>query len=272
MLRSIRPISLTLIVLLASTLPTPAAAQFRGLAPTGETSVRFEVSKPFFGREAFIGSDFGLLTSGVRADVVVPAGAANLWLGLGLVHATADRRPSSTTLSNLAAGVVFGDADGSFGSLSVILPTSREFGDSNLATRTGFAMDLEEQGPFLPDIVTFNATYTPRKRIASGGAVGGRAGASLYVPDDGDGDAELFGQYALFAEADLGSGSLGAELSGATLLSDSVLTFSQRTVNYIVLYATFAEGRSSPQVFLRLPVDDDARGSLDAVVGVRVTL
>ena len=105
------------LVLLASPWSPPSArAQFVHLGPTDRIAVRIDAEKPFHLE------DYGGATSLLQVDVTVPMREGmTAFAGLGISHASSEGRPSSTVLSNVVAGLLFG-RDGSYLSFRATLP------------------------------------------------------------------------------------------------------------------------------------------------------
>lgn len=254
-------------LLLLAARPPAAAGQLDNPAPVDETEVRLELAKPF------LEGDFGFSTAILRGRVLVPLReGTSLIVGAGIAHATFGDAPSSQTLSNPVVGLVYGDRDGFQGHVTLHLPLAREFGDDDYATGVGIVTFYQGFEEWLPDVVTLGAGGTFRRSLDSGGNVGVRVGARLMIPTgDLEGDPELFPLSGAFVELPAGEADVRLEVSGQALLTESDLSLGQRTVFGAEASVTLP-GRIGPEIFLGVPLDGGARASLDAVLGVRVTL
>ena len=149
--------------------------------------------------------------------------------------------------------------------------------DNFSALVNGWMTDFSRWEAFLPDILTVRARGGANLPAASG-AISIRllVGANLLVPTEGGGDSELM------ADADAGiwyrpvNFTVGAVLSGKTLLSESDLSLKERSEAQLSLAALAQFGSFEPGVSLRLPLFNDGLAGLgdlvSAVYGLNLTV
>jgi hypothetical protein len=236
----------------------PSAPEGRGWA--------LELTKPFFD-----GGDFGFATSILSGTLFLPAGErASFTARVPLVFGTAEGASSSTTLGNLEIGLAVRTPDGRpVGELSLVLPTAREFGDDDYATGIGFLSDFMRGDRYSSELWSLNGAFTPSTTLEGGGVAGLRVGASLWVPK-GDGDAELLARYGAFFSRESGGTRFGLELAGYALISQPDLSFNERTVHEVGASVGFVRDGATPELFIRVPLDESVREVTNANVGIRV--
>lgn len=254
-------------------LPARGHAQ-EGLPLGGERPlVQIELAKPFFEDQSPSGSGFGFATSILDATVVIPTGGPILFARLGVAYATLEGTDASTTISNPRLGVLFTGEGTTHGELHVDLPFANEIGNDDYATGVAITSDIERLERFNPEAWSVGGSITPEKRLESGSILGARVGAKVWLPTEDGEDTELFAVYSSFATFALGEADLGGELSGIAILTEGDLDFGERTLFLATLSLGLPGVRGSPEVFVRLPLDEDTRtGGVDAVVGLRVHL
>lgn len=246
-------------------IPAVAGAQLTEPMPEDGPVVAFELAKPFLED----GDGFGFFSTALRGTVVAPLGDRLSFLGeLGLTTATAnDSR--STTLSNLELGLLFSNDEGMpRGRLTVVLPTSAEFGDDDFAFLIGWLSDPDRVDRYAEELWSVNGLFTPTRRLESG-TLGFKVGGSAMVPT-GDGDAEFFGRYGVFVTQSTGTARFGAELTGQAILSEGGLDFGERTIHQLTILAGLERSGPSPELFVRVPLDEDISDVVNVIVGLRV--
>jgi hypothetical protein len=83
--------------------------------------------------------------------------------------------------------------------------------------------------------------------------------------------SELYGRYGAFIDGLLGPVRAGVEVTGAAFFGGTGGGVGEITVHHATAYAGMPRFPSSPDVFARIPLDDDGRGVLDLLVGLRLT-
>jgi hypothetical protein len=226
--------------------------------------------KPFFDTDGFFGDGFGFTTSILDATVVVPfSPGPALFVRMGLAHATIEGAPSSSTLSNPRLGVLFGEEGATNGELHVDLPLGSEFGDDDYATGMAFLTDFERIERFLPDAWSAGGSVTAESITESDTRFGGRLGANVWVPTEDGADAEVIGLFGGFVRVPARSARIGAELSGLVIVSESGLSLGERMTSHLTLSGALPSVAASPEVYVRLPLDDDVSEALKFVLGLR---
>ncbi len=250
--------------------PGGASAQLDYPVPVDDATVRLELAKPFL--EGSFG-DVGFATSILRARLLLPVGDnASLILGTGLTIATLEGAPSSQTLASPMVGFVVGSPEATYGHLTVELPLAQEFGDDDYATGVAILSQYEQLHAFVPDLLTISGGVTPQWDLDQGGRVGLRGGASVLIPtDDSSADTEVLVRYGVFGQFPVQAIELGVEVSGLALISESDLSLGERTLIGATLTVGLP-GAAAPEIFVHVPLDDDSRRGLNAVLGFRVAL
>jgi hypothetical protein len=131
----------------------------------------------------------------------------------------------------------------------------------------GAVADISRFGAFLPETYVVQALGDFRTPGDEGPYLRARLGPQLATPENGNGDSELFGQYALIGGYETASVRVGAGLVGVMLLSEENLDFSERTIHQLQLNADFGKGTFRPSVFATLWLDEDLRDDVPLVVG-----
>lgn len=246
--------------------PAGLEAQTGLYADAATPAVQIEVAKAFFEGDAF-----GFASSVLDATVLVPMRAGStLFARWGVSYATADALPSSTTTSNLRLGMIFGEPGVTSGELHVDLPIASEYGDDDYATGFAIFTDYERFERFLADAWSVGGSVAPQRELPSGAIVGGRLGATLLMPTEDGPDSELFVLPGAFATLPAGSARIGAELSASVIMSEEGLSFAQRSIFLGTLSVALPNASAAPELYLRLPLDDDLGEVIDFVLGVRV--
>ncbi len=239
-------------------------AQFVRHPPSAVPSVYADLEKPFY-----VDDDLSGLSSQLEVGFVIPT-RPNLGVygNVGMSYADQTSRPSSLTLSNVEVGVLFGGTEGTFAELSFTLPVARALTTAGYAAEAAFRADPEQPEEFAPDAVSIGFTLTPRWTLESGWLVGGSGGLRIFTPNGGSSD--LYARFGAFAERIFGTARLGAEVTGSTLLGQSQRSLAARTVNQLTLFGGLPARLSSPHVFLRLPIENQAQGLTNAILGLRL--
>jgi hypothetical protein len=241
-----------------------ADAQFVRHPPSADPSVYTDFEKPFY-----VDDDLSGLSSQFEVGFVIPT-RPNLGVygNVGVSYADQSSRPSSLTLSNVEVGVLFGKSEGTFAELSFTLPVARAITTAGYAAEAAFRADPEQPEEFAPDALSVGFTLTPRWTLESGWLVGGSGGLRVFTPNGQSSD--LYARFGAFAERMFGSARIGAEVTGSTLLGQSQRSLAARTVNQLTLFGGLPERPASPHVFLRLPIENQAQGLTNAILGLRL--
>jgi hypothetical protein len=244
----------------------PAEAQVADILIPAGSGGAVEVTKPFFdeadGLSSFIFRGTFFMEVGDRSS---------LFANVPLVYAS-DDGTSSTTLGNPEVGIALRTADGeALGSVSVVLPLAQDLSDDDYAAFVGALADNLHSDRYSSEVFSVNGMLTPGTTLESGATVGFKAGASIWIPrGDNGGDAEVLARYGAFFSHSGSSVRFAAELNGFAIVSEGDLSFTERTLHELALSVGRASGGTRPEVFVRVPLDEDIRDFLTANVGVRL--
>jgi len=244
----------------------PAEAQVADIQVPAGSGGAVEVTRPFFDDA----DDLSSLI--IRGTFFMEMGARrSLFANVPLVYASFDGT-SSTMLGNPEVGIALRTEDGeALGSVSLILPLAQELSDDDFATAVGIMADNLHFDRYASDVFSVNGMLTPGTTLESGATVGFKVGASVWIPkgDDG-GDMELLARYGAFFSYPGPSVHFAAELNGLGIVSEDDLSFSERTLHELALSVGWASGSTRPEIFVRIPLDEDIREVVTANVGVRL--
>jgi hypothetical protein len=244
----------------------PAEAQVADILVPAGSGGAVEVTKPFF-EEA---DDLSSLI--FRGTFFMEVGArSSLFASVPLVYASSDGT-SSTMLGNPEVGIALRTEDGeALGSVSLTLPLAQEASNDDFATMVGFLADNLHADRYGSEVFSVNGMLTPGTTLENGARLGFKVGASVWIPtgDDG-GDAEIFARYGAFFSHSGSSVRFAAELNGFAIVSEDDLSVSARTLHELALSVGRASGSTRPEVFVRVPLDEDTRDFLTANLGVRL--
>lgn len=157
-------------------------------------------------------------------------------------------------------------------------PLTGEFGvrfpivDDQHLFSSGFGVfgDYDRFEAFFPDIMTFTAIANYQYRGPTGLLLRLRSGPAFMVVTEGGGDPELFADYSAQAGYQGSRVTVLAGLTGRALVTESDLSFGERTIHQLGLSASYATGRFIPGILFRVPMDDDLSEILDFVFGINV--
>jgi len=197
---------------------------------------------------------------------------SSFFANVPLVYASFDGT-SSTMLGNLEVGIALRTEDGeALGSVSMILPLAQELSDDDFATAVGVMADILHFDRYASDVFSVNGMLTPGKTLENGARVGFKVGASVWIPKKGDdgGDTELLARYGAFFSYPGSSVRFAAELNGLAIASEDDISISERTLHELALSVGWAIGSTRPEIFVRLPLDENIREVVTANVGVRL--
>ncbi|MEO6462134.1 MAG: hypothetical protein ABIP29_03580, partial [Candidatus Eisenbacteria bacterium] len=251
----------------------PAArAQSIWLDRTEPRTVHVELAKPLFE-----GNGDGFLTFSGYFSTRLPLGERLSFVGeLPVATFRADSSSpffDSTTRGNPYLGIEShpGTATGGWFELGVRAPLAS---DSEIATLSGLATDVDRWEAFIPDALVLRAAGHWRADPRNG-RIGAdfRAAPALWFPTGESGDIELFTTYGaqiLFHDE---TARAGFGLGGRWLLTEGN-DIGVSTTHQFEAAVDFLRGPVRPGMTLRIPLEDDGFFSrpVDAVVGVTLNL
>jgi hypothetical protein len=246
-------------------IPTHGAGQIENAPPSDGQTFALEVWKPFFDQ-----FDEGFTTSVLRGRLLYPAWeGGHLIADLSLAHGRAFGE-SSWTLSNPEVGVAFAGAGAHpAGEVTVMLPLAREFGGDDFGTGIGLLHDATRVERFIEDIWSVNGAYTPSFALDGGAVVGLRLGGAVLFPDGQD--TELFARYGASVAGTSDRIRLGGEVTGTAIVSESDLSFNERTIHQMTLLLGIERDGLVPDLLIRVPLESSVRDAMPVSVGVRLT-
>ncbi len=184
---------------------------------------------------------------------------------LPLAHSGFEGVDSQTAIGNPYVGLeVYNPAAAFMAELGLRIPVMNE--NKTGAARLGAVADADRSEAFASNVWTFTAKFNYLKRSPTNLVLRLRAGPSFFLLTDGANDTEWFLDYG---------GQLGYDgpaffvLGGVTgrYFASGDGDLAERTIHHLVGSLGFKVGRIRPGVELRLPLDEDMKDRLDAVIG-----
>jgi hypothetical protein len=156
--------------------------------------------------------------------------------------------------------------------IGIRLPTASSNDVSALGV--GAVSDYDRFEAFLPDVLTAYTSVMGRARVSDQLTinVGGGPVVSIYTKDTGGDQAEVFAQYALLTNFAGNVVTVQGGFTGRALVTESELSFGERSVHQFGLGVTKSSGAFRPGVHVRVPVDNDLSELIDFVVGIHFTV
>jgi hypothetical protein len=258
--------ALPLVLMLVLATP-PAAAQT--VLPTTEDDwfVRLQVEKPFLADD----DDFAPISSILDTDVVV-RWSSNVFLQVGIPLAIAQRDfvdGTSAYIGNLRGNFLFGEPGELRAFLGVTIPTASNISGPDLALEILGLPLLDEEEAWAPDVFSFRGGFVPAWQLSEGVTVGMRLGGALAIPTDFE-TLWLYARPTAWGRVSTGTVELRADLATSYFANSEGASLDEKSVAYLDLRAAVAEAPGRPELFVRLPLDGQARAALDFAVGLAV--
>ena len=203
--------------------------------------------------------------------VVSPTERVATFARIGLVRASVEGNPSSTTISHPRFGVVFRATPWLDGEVHTDLALMQELGDLHYATTIAGMLDYERLERYRPGAWSVGASLVPWKDLGDGFVVGARIGGTAISSTADVGRETLLG-YAGFLRFPAGTTEWVGSLSGIALMSEEDLGFNARTVHFGFLSISAAEVPGRPGLFIRAPVDTNLDHVINWVMGAQAEL
>jgi hypothetical protein len=142
------------------------------------------------------------------------------------------------------------------------------------ALGVGALADPDRFEAFAPNVLTARAAAEVRHVEKGGFLVGAKLGGSLFVnTKGGEGDnAEVFADYGARVGYQNPNLLAAVAVTGRLWVTQSGLSFSDRTEHVITGSLQLERGRVRPGILVRVPLDQSVRESLHATVGVGLTV
>ena len=255
---------IALLATLLSTAPDVNAQTFVP-APVDDPGFVLQVEKPFFPLD---GLEF--YSSNIEADVLLPLSSGrSVAIGVPLAVAGADgANGTSVYLGNLRASLLFGTPVDLTGFLGVTVPTASNIGGPDLAVIVGALPWLNEREKWSDDAVSFRGAWIPSRALENGSRVGLRLGGSAVMPTDFE-NLFVYARAAGWGSVPAGSAELRADLNVSYDVTGDD-GFGQQFTSYLDLGVALQQAAEGSTLFLRVPLDGDARDALDFSLGWRL--
>jgi hypothetical protein len=240
-----------------------------GIEPGSGHSLHLELARPSLDQPGLFP---GLSAWTADAALVVsPSERVAIFARIGLVRATVEGNPSSTTVSHPRLGVVARAVSWLDAEAHVDLGLMQEVGDLHYATTVAHYLDYERVERYWPDAWSVGASLVPWKDLGDGFVAGARLGGTV-ISSATDLDGETLLTYAGFVRFPISTTEWTASLSGIALVSEEDLGFHARTVHFGLLSISAAEVPGRPGLFIRAPVDTNLDRVLNWVVGAQARI
>lgn len=240
------------------------------------TLLRANLLKPFFKGEGnqFLNGAVALSGSGrigksVRLEAEVPFARAGFDGGF---------LPSESSIrfGNPYVGVQLHQSDrpwsGHFG-LRLPLASDPSTTAGRGALGVGITSDLDRFEAYIPNLMTARADAEVRSVTAGGFLIGAKLGSSLMIATkEGAGDPELFGDYGVRGGYEGRSVRATVGLTGRLLVTESDMSFNERTFHAITGAVELRRGAIRPSVMIRVPLDSELRETAGAILGLGLTM
>jgi hypothetical protein len=245
---------------------SPAQAQVFLPEPVSEPALAIQLEKPFIPDL----EGLAFYSSVIEADVLFPVGAGyTLQIGVPLGIAGADELDgTSLYLGNPRISLLFGSPAELHGFVGFTLPASSNVSGPDLALLLLALPWLNEIEKWDEDTFSARGAWIPTRALDGGGQVGMRVGGAAVAPTDFE-NLHVYTRIAGWARIPVGRVEVRADLDTSyNVTSDD--GFGQQFTSYLTLGAGLTQSSGRPLVFLRLPLDGDAREVLDLSVGMAV--
>lgn len=190
------------------------------------------------------------------------------WGRVDVAYGTLDGVPASAALSNPSAGILFGHGRDTWGTLAFTLPVGRVLTDLAYARIVGQRTDLRYPQRFATDVLGVEVTVAHARQVGPGWRVGGRGEVALITQEAFS--SEILARASAFAERSLSTLAVGFEARAYGALTEGD-AFGENSHLLLSAYGR-REGALSPEVYVSLPVDGDARDTHAIVLGARLSI
>jgi hypothetical protein len=189
-------------------------------------------------------------------------------LGVPLAVARQDVVVSGTSLyvGNIRGNFLFGEPGMLRAFLGFTLPTASNIGGPELALLIMALPRLDEEEAWAEEVFSARGAWVPSWAISGSAQAGLRVGGAIAVPTDFE-DWWIYARPSGWIRAFVGSAELRAEVL-ASYLSNGQGTFAELSTAYLDVGAGLPDTFGHPGIFVRLPLDTDARDAIDLSVGV----
>ena len=145
--------------------------------------------------------------------------------------------------------------------------------EDNFGSIVGLFSDIDRLEAFLADFLPINGMINYRHKDASGFAFRLRGGATFFINTDKQEFEDASESYIGYS-AQLGyesdQVSVGGGFTGRALLTEEDLDYGERSFHQLGFVASIGLGEVRPGAYIRLPLDDDLKETLDFVFGLNL--
>ena len=252
--------------------PATLSAQSVWMGQRPPKSFSIEWLKP-----SFDGSDVGFLTSALFLSGRVPlADNVRLTAELPVAHVSSDSEfddASDTAIGNPYLGIELGESTGSlWGEIGVRAPLASS---DNEAVFVGILADFDRFEAFVPDVLSIVGQATLASRSTSGFSVRLRGGSSVLINTDKEAfedGGELYLAYSGQGWYAAGPVQIGAGVTGRMLVTEDDLSLGERSIHQGGLSLIATLGKVQPGIYVKVPLDEDLKDSLNFVAGLNLTV
>jgi hypothetical protein len=243
---------------------SPAMSQTFLPDPAEQTAFAIQWEKPLL-------DDFGTLASYssiVEVDVIFPLNSGeSLQVGIPLALAGGEGLDGTSMYAgNLRATLLYGDPENLRGFIGVTLPTGTNVAGPEGAGFVGLFSWVQEPEKWIDDLISLRVAVMPSRELEGGGRLGLSLGGAAVAPDDFD-NLTGYLRLAAWGRVPAGSAELRGDL-GTALVVNGEGGLGRRSVVHLNVAATLPELSGNPGLFIRVPIDDDARVLHDLSVGL----
>lgn len=234
------------------------------LEPVDRTTFALQWEKPFFPNAGGLAG----WSSNLEGDILFSLSSGrSIQVGVPLAFAGADVVDgTSFYLGNLRASLLFGDADDLSGFVGVTVPTASNIGGPDLAAIVGGLPWLDEIEKWSDDAISLRGAWIPSRALDGGGLLGLRLGGAAVTPNEFD-NLLVFARVAGWGRFPVGTAEVRADLTTSYYVNGDD-GFGEQFVAYLNLGAALPESSGHPGLFIRIPLDGDARDALDLSIGL----
>jgi hypothetical protein len=244
--------------------PWPAAAQTILPTTAEDLTFRLQVEKPFLAGEEGIAP----LSSILDTDVIF-RWSSNIFLQIGVPLAVGQQDFESGTsfyVGSIRGNFLFGEPGVLRAFLGLTLPTATNLAGPDLALLVMALPRLDEEEAWAKDVISARGAWVPSWALSETTRFGFRAGGAIAIPTDFD-NWWIYARPAGWLRSRVGGAELRADVLGS-YLANGQGSFAELSTAYLDVGAALPDFFGHPGVFVRIPLDADARDAIDFSAGV----
>lgn len=270
--RSVRPSRFAHVFVAAAflTLPltSPAAAQSLVMTSPDDVTLGLQLKNPFFPGEGGPQP----WSSTLETDLTFRWGPSTfVQVSVPLAFAGAESVDgTSLYVGGIGARFVFGPPGSPTGFLGFSLPSATNLAGPDLAVLIGLLQMQDEPEMWAEDVMSVTGGVMPTLQLSENARGGVRLGGALLAPDDLE-DLWIYARGAAWASARAGAGELRGDLVTSYFLNSDD-GFDRKFRLYVDARAGLPDMPGRPGVYLRLPLDREARDAMDLAAGLSVRI